>query len=215
MASCTHALSHCCSQQDGRRGQTIWVHWLHAASIASPVAQVLWVQLHEPQSPGQLLHVSPAEGWQLPSPQLAPHTPQSAGQLTHVSPPVVWQLPSPQRGWLPQTSGHSWAARSTHDASQAPEQHEGRCWVQIVAEHEVQVSASAVPVVHSLCPHDEQVPQSAGQLSQLSLPWQTPLPHTAVVVLPLAPPVPAEPPEEPAAPLHPVGSRHSPSSAIE
>ena len=112
------------------------------------------------QSNGQVEQLSP--GPQMPSPQVDAQPPQSA-QVTHVSPPSQWLLPQ----WL-QPRLQREDTSFTQIESQPPEQQKGSSELQICATHGSHVETSGKPWSQSGCAHVPQVPQSAGQVAQLS-----------------------------------------------
>ena len=61
--------------------------------------------MHRPQSPGQLVQVSPLVASHMPLPHVT-HAPQSPGHVMQFSPSAASQFVSPQTWHMPQSIGH-------------------------------------------------------------------------------------------------------------
>jgi hypothetical protein len=112
------------------------------------------------QSNGQVLQFSP--GAQTPSPQVLLHAPQSAAQVAQVSP--ASQMPLPHEA---QAIPHCVAASFTQLESHLPPQQNGSM-PHTVATQGSQVVGSGAPCSQSACEQVAQVPQSCGQVAQVS-----------------------------------------------
>jgi hypothetical protein len=112
------------------------------------------------QSKGHVLQFSP--GAQTPSPQVLLHAPQSAAQVAQVSPASQRPLPH-----VAQARPHCVAASFTQLESHLPPQQNGSM-PHTVATHGSHVVGSGAPSSQSAWEQVAQVPQSCGQVAQLS-----------------------------------------------
>lgn len=135
---------------------------------------------HWPQSPLQVLQLSPLVSSQTPSPQVPPQGPQSLWQVLHDSPAVRSHRPSPHPLQLPQ-SAVQLAQSSPPSGSHWPLPHSWQ--VPQSSPQLVQVSPAAKAQIPS--PQvTAQPPQSLGHDKQLSPAPHTPSPQPTLPQLP-------------------------------
>jgi hypothetical protein len=193
-ASLAHRPSHEKLQQKKSTAQTEVTHGLQPSTRAEPTrhSSCVHVPVQVPQSPMHVAQVSP--GPQTPSPQVPGQAPQSAGQVPHPSvgpsqmpfghvvgqmpqsPGQVEQLSLPEQVKSPQVPGQVEPHRVRASLTQAPSQlnmQQKESTAQTVEAHGSHEAGRATPVVHGEC-GQAQVPQSAGQVEQLSVAPQVP-----------------------------------------
>ena len=116
----------------------------------------------------------------VPSPHAGAHAPQSPAQLAQVSPASHVPLPH-----VPQGSPQYVAAAFTQFSSQPPWQQNGS-FEHTVAAHGSQLRGSGRPASQIACGHTAHTPQSWGQVPQVSFigvcASHTPLPQLPVQV---------------------------------
>ena len=189
LARDTQPSSHILPQQNALNSQTTRTQSLHAGSSGPPARHGSWAHApgQVPQSSGQLAQLSVLS--QTMSPQRPPHGPQSEGQLMQFS--VASQSRSPQRpGHGPQSVGqvahpsparHAPSPHKSHIVPQAMlawftqtsshvEPQQNGSVSQTARTQSLHAASSGPPARHGSWAHAPgQVPQSSGQLAQLSV----------------------------------------------